>query len=130
MSVKLLVILVFRYCVKHRVSQPVLRTALVAYFNKPLGPAHSKHWSKFAFSMFFELRSWKNGRKSKKFSKKRVYKFAPKRWSNVLFPEKKQFFSGENMCQHSTSVLVQTKTPVFLLNLVANFVLSLPFSAF
>ena len=44
--------------------------------------------------MFFVVKSWKNTKNNKfaeKFCKKQFFKFSPKRWSSVLFPEKSGF---------------------------------------
>ena len=63
----------------------------VEYFNQQLGAAHPKRWLKYTFLTLLTTKS-KKGQKSKKlaakFSKKNCFfKFAPKRWSNVLFPK-------------------------------------------
>ena len=57
---------------------PPLWDVFVVFFDQCLGAAHYKHWLKSVFSIFFEQKSWKKGRKSKKieakFSPKPVFK--------------------------------------------------------
>ena len=60
------------------------------YFDHHLGAAHSKHWSKYAFSTFFS-KKLKKEEKERKFlqnlAKKCFLKFALERWLIILFPE-------------------------------------------
>ena len=70
----------------------------VVYFNQQLGAAHPKRWLKYTFLTLLTTKS-KKGQKSKKlaakFSKKNCFfKFAPKRWSNVLFPKNRNLFNS------------------------------------
>ena len=40
--------------------------SIVVYFNQRMGAAHSKHWSKYAYKMFFCAKSWKKEEKARK----------------------------------------------------------------
>ena len=69
------------------------------YFAQHLGAAYSNRWSKYVFLRFFVLKSQK---KSKKFAAKSCIKTSKNK--------KKAVFLG---IKPSTSVLVQTKKPIF-----------------
>ena len=76
----------------------------VVYFDQRLCAAHPKRWSKQSFSAFFL-------QKSKKivanFCKKHFFKFAPERWSTVLFPPKMRFLQKFVFGVRSTQTLVE-----------------------
>ena len=64
---------------------------VVVYFNQRLGAAHSKRLWKESISTFLLQKTFK---KARNFSKKQFFfKFGPKCWSSVLFPnESKNMF--------------------------------------
>ena len=103
--------------------EPITGSSYVFFFDQCLNAAHPKCWQKSSFSAFFcpkKMRK-KGTNLLQNLAKKRFFKFAPKRWSNVLFPKlqcfttfyrQKRVFKRENLLnlgiKHSTSVLVQT----------------------
>ena len=67
----------------------------VVYFDQHLGATHSKCWSKKSFSAFLPQKPLKKQEICSKFQQKTgIFKFAPERWSTVLF-SKKRFFWHE-----------------------------------
>ena len=61
-----------------------IRNKSAVYFNQHMGAVYSNCWLKYAFSMFFEQKSWKKEEKvtdlMQNLAKNYFFKFAPERW--------------------------------------------------
>ena len=63
---------------------------IAVYFEKHLVAAHSKCWTKYAFSLFFKQKAEKinkNQENGCKIRQKVLVEIAPECWPRVLFPE-------------------------------------------
>ena len=66
---------------------------LVVYFDQRLGAEHSKRWS-FWEIVIFSIFAAEKLKKARNLKQKTVFfKFAPERWSTVLFQKNELFFS-------------------------------------